>query len=193
MKTIQEHYKKEIEEFRNEVTRVVHDSFMELMEQPPVLFGIKADSAANEMFVLDGLDSLPQMENNTLMFEAIKEFNKKTKPIVIAFASEGYMRDFDPLLDEDGEIIDDLLDLAQETSTIEVLFIKFETFENEASIYWEIDRDEDDKIIGITLLQDKAWRTKGETTGEMSKLLTKNYSLMTSKVEDYLDKKFNMN
>lgn len=193
MKTINEHYKKEIEEFRNEVTRVVHDSFMEIMEQPPILFGIKAESISKEMFVLEGLESLPEIENNSIMFEAIKEFNKRTKPIVIAFASEGYMRDFDPLLDEDGEIIDDLLDLAQETSTIEVLFIKFETFDKEASIYWEINRDIDDQIIGISLLQDKPWRLKGETSGEMSKLLTKNYSLLTTKVEDYLDKKFNLN
>lgn len=197
MKTIQEITKKEISDFRNEITRTVHDMFMQEKALYPVVFGMKYTEEKVELFALEGLVDFTENDiTKLLMVEAIKQFNQKTRPISIAFASEGYLRSFTPLLDEDGEIIEELRSLATEIEEEkkEVLFINFETYDQESIIYWEIIRDEDNEVVDLKLLIDKQWQTKTEENkGNVARMLNENYSTLATKVKEEMLQSFNMN
>lgn len=193
MKTIQEKNQLDIELFRNEITQIVHDKFIEEKEMNPIMFGIHSEIDDIEVFALEGLGVLmiPGL-NKKLLLDTVEEFNDKRKPIAIALVAEGRIRTSEPLLDSEGNPIFELEELAREIDVKDVLFIKFETYNKHAIIYWEVIQKENEGV-DLKLLVDTSWTDKSEDRFENDTLLNKNYTELAIEATNYLNEKFNMN
>lgn len=198
MKTNQEILKEEINIFKDEIISSVRDSFMEHKSLDPIMFAMKHNDDKKALYVLEGLESLTNdtEEIKRFMKLAISQFNETIKPIVIGFASEGFLKTYNPLLDENGKVIEGLLPLATEIEAErkEVVFINFETYNQESSIFWEIIRDKEGSIIDLKLLLEKNWQPKNiNNEFELAYMLTENYETVANEVNKYMSQNFNMN
>ena len=141
-----------IQEFRERVTYTVENLFNEQKEVRQVLFGVRREGDNVAMIVFDGLSALfSNPLTKRIARVAIAEFITKVNPLAIAFVSEGWS------VEAQSEKLD--VPPSEHPDKKEILYINFETQNDEAYYVWKIIRDSENNPTLEEMIKD-SWRRK---------------------------------
>ena len=181
MKTIQEFYNEEIENFKEQVIAMVKDMLNQFGSVEPVMMALIIKDGKVSLAILGGLAQMfsGNDELKEKAAQVMREFNDQMKPIAMAFASEAYILTAPvgkTVIDDDGVYLDDTFRPSVNPDSKECLMISFETFKEEGVMYWEMIKIGD--LTELKLIQDLELVPKSDkaSSGIMSNLLTENYS-----------------
>lgn len=181
MKTIQEFYNKEIENFKEQVVVMVKGMLEQFGGVEPVMIALLIKDNKVSIAVLGGLAEMFSGDDSLKekAAQVMKDFNEEMKPIAMAFASEAYIMTAPAgktVIDDDGVYLDDTFRPSVNPDSKECLMISFETFKEEGIMYWEMIKMGD--VTELDLIQDLELVPKSDkaSSGIMSNLLTENYS-----------------
>jgi hypothetical protein len=145
----------------------------------PVLFALVFKENRFNIAVLGGLEKFfisPDGKEAAAII--MRKFNDETKPLAIAFASEGWMSSYakdDSPVDEQGFFKEDVVKPSKDPKRKEVVNISFETYNKSAFSCWEIDRAEKDPRLVETTFN-MPWGGKNESVkGIFMDLLRENH------------------
>ena len=176
MKTIQEFYNKEIENFKEQVVMMVKDMVNEFGGVDPIMMALVIKDNKVSIAVLGGLTQLFSGDDEMKLkaAELMREFNKELKPMAIAFASEAYIATAPigkTVIDDDGVYLDDSFRPSVNPDSKECLIISFETFKHEGVMYWEMIKMGD--VTDLKLIEDLNLQPKADknASGVLTNLL----------------------
>jgi hypothetical protein len=202
VKTINEWYNEELINFKNNVQEMVKEIFNETKQIEPLAFALIIKENELKISVLSGLGKFFYNPDGKVMAaEVMRKFNKETKPIAIAFVCEAWAKILDiddakPYVNADGILVnplDERPSLAKDKK--EIIMFTFETFDKEASVHYEINRNAyDENDVKIKKFLDLDWLPKKENhvNGLMTDLLEENYSEFAQMIKK-LNNKENLN
>ena len=196
MKTIQEIYNEEINNFKEQVATMVQGMLKEFGIVEPILIALAIKDDKTVVAILGGLAQLftGDEEMKEKAAELIREFNKEIKPIAIAFASEAYVLVAPAgktVIDDDGVYLDDSFKPSVNPDSKECVIISFETAKEEGIMYWEIIEMGD--LKELKLVQDLELQPKSKNTnGVLTNLLEENYGELAEMIKKGTTN-FNMN
>lgn len=189
MKTIQEFYNKEIENFKEQVVMMVKDMVNEFGGVDPIMMALVIKDNKVSIAVLGGLTQLFSGDDEMKLkaTELMREFNKELKPMAIAFASEAYIATAPigkTVIDDDGVYLDDSFRPSVNPDSKECLMISFETFKHEGVMYWEMIKMGD--VTDLKLIEDLNLQPKADknASGVLTNLLEENYSELAELIKN---------
>ena len=189
MKTIQEFYNKEIENFKEQVVMMVKDMVNEFGGVDPIMMALVIKDNKVSIAVLGGLTELFSGDDEMKLkaAELMREFNKELKPMAIAFASEAYIATAPigkTVIDDDGVYLDDSFRPSVNPDSKECLMISFETFKHEGVMYWEMIKMGD--VTDLKLIEDLNLQPKADknASGVLTNLLEENYSELAELIKN---------
>jgi hypothetical protein len=189
MKTIQEFYNKEIENFKEQVVMMVKDMVNEFGGVDPIMMALVIKDNKVSIAVLGGLTELFSGDDEMKLkaAELMREFNKELKPMAIAFASEAYIATAPigkTVIDDDGVYLDDSFRPSVNPDSKECLMISFETFKDEGVMYWEMIKMGD--VTDLKLIEDLNLQPKADknASGVLTNLLEENYSELAKLIKN---------
>lgn len=189
MKTIQEFYNKEIENFKEQVVMMVKDMVNEFGGVDPIMMALVIKDNKVSIAVLGGLTQLFSGDDEMKLkaAELMREFNKELKPMAIAFASEAYIATAPigkTVIDDDGVYLDDSFRPSVNPDSKECLMISFETFKHEGVMYWEMIKMGD--VTDLKLIEDLNLQPKADknASGVLTNLLEENYSELADLIKN---------
>lgn len=189
MKTIQEFYNKEIENFKEQVVMMVKDMVNEFGGVDPMMMALVIKDNKVSIAVLGGLTQLFSGDDEMKLkaAELMREFNKELKPMAIAFASEAYIATAPigkTVIDDDGVYLDDSFRPSVNPDSKECLMISFETFKHEGVMYWEMIKMGD--VTDLKLIEDLNLQPKADknASGVLTNLLEENYSELAELIKN---------
>jgi hypothetical protein len=189
MKTIQEFYNKEIENFKEQVVMMVKDMVNEFGGVDPIMMALVIKDNKVSIAVLGGLTQLFSGDDEMKLkaAELMREFNKELKPMAIAFASEAYIATAPigkTVIDDDGVYLDDSFRPSVNPDSKECLMISFETFKDEGVMYWEMIKMGD--VTDLKLIEDLNLQPKADknASGVLTNLLEENYSELAELIKN---------
>jgi hypothetical protein len=182
MKTIQEQYQEHLVSFRAIIKDMVKDMVKEHGGVDPVVFALILKDNKVAIGVLAGLGELfTSDQGKDLAAEAMKKLNEEIKPIAIAFVSEAWASikaegEYDSVIDPSGNYREGVVRPADDPNRKEMIFINWETFDQQAMDTWEMVRNGDDLQLKKAHTDD--WKPKDPKTksGRFTNILTDNYS-----------------
>lgn len=198
MKTAQEIFTKEVNEFTDQVTNVVKGIFQDNQKINPIVFAlVTKENGELAIAVLDGLGEFFTSPNGKdKAAEIIKHVGKQLKPLCIAFISEAWaaaksLDEYHKFVDENGNFRDGVPSPSEDPNKVEVLMIHIETFDKERFKYWSItEKDGQRELKETDMFQD--WTEKsGKGRGRFSNLLEENHSEWAKRLQNEL--KVNLN
>jgi len=189
MKTIQEFYNKEIENFKEQVVMMVKDMVNEFGGVDPIMMALVIKDNKVSIAVLGGLTQLFSGDDEMKLkaAELMREFNKELKPMAIAFASEAYIATAPigkNVIDDDGVYLDDSFRPSVNPDSKECLMISFETFKDEGVMYWEMIKMGD--VTDLKLIEDLNLQPKADknASGVLTNVLEENYSELAELIKN---------
>ena len=204
VKTIKEQFEEELVLFKKNVQLMVQDMFNQAGEVEPMLFALIIPEDQNKLTiaVLRGIEPLfMNAEGKQAAAAIMRKFNQEMKPVATAFVCEGWAKMVDkdavtPYVNSEGQLVDPLMERpAEAKDKKEVLMFMFETFDREASVHYEIKRNEADPAdVKLEKIMDREWASKKEgfVGGIMADLLTDNYDHFAQQMQR-INNKENLN
>jgi hypothetical protein len=169
----------QIQNFRSEISHMVQRMFKEQGVIEPVLFALVFKENRFNIAVLGGLEKFfisPDGKEAAAII--MRKFNDETKPLAIAFASEGWMSSYakdDSPVDEQGFFKEDVVKPSKDPKRKEVVNISFETYNKSAFNCWEISRKDNIATL-VETTYNMEWGAKNENlTGVFMDLLRENH------------------
>lgn len=192
MKTIKELYQEHLAKFKTDIKEMVKDAVEKDGGLDPVVFALVLSGDKIGIAVLTGLGELfTSDEGKDVAAMAMKELSNQIKPVAIAFASEAWASaksfdDYTSVIDEDGNYREGVIRPVDDPNRKEILFINWETFDQEASDTWDMIRNNGKLELKESITTD--WVPKGELNkeGRFANILTDNYSEMAMILQEQL-------
>lgn len=188
MKTIKEYLDEYLVMFKDEVVKSVSETYSEDLNLEPVVFALIPKDGKMVVSILAGIGQyLMSDESSDEGLQIIRDFNKELKPVSIAFAAEGLM--VMPSAPDGTINIED----GPWEQKVDVIFICFETFNQECNVIFHILKDGDKKYLSEPFIGNWEDKIPDNPKSKFANLLEENYSELAIWVNKQMKEKFNLN
>lgn len=180
MTTTNEFYKNELTNFKETIIDLVSQAFKQDGNVHPALFALSVKDENFELAVLANVgELLANSDTKEMAKEAMQNFAKERKPIVIAFAFEAKARKFDAEEYDPNNIPDDV-------EPKDVIVITFETYDLQSVVTWNIDSSNPDRVT-MLLDVDQDWTEKTKGEGMFNDILQEDYSEIAEEIRKLMN------